>query len=141
VTELKITTVLGLDYGKKRIGIATGQTITHTASPVVTLTQVNGNPDWDGIRQQIKQWSPDALILGIPYHIDGTESDMTKTVLGFSRELEQRFSLPVYKIDETLSSYAAEEVLKKNTKIGKHNKHEVDKMAAAIIVQTWLNQQ
>jgi len=133
--------VLGLDYGTKRIGIATGQTITNTASPVTTLTQVNGLPDWDGIEQQIQQWSPDALIVGIPYHTDGTESEMTKSALAFSNELEHRFSIPIYRVDETLSSYAAEEILKKNTKIGKHNKHEVDKMAAAVIVQSWLNQQ
>lgn len=137
----KLTTVLGLDYGTKRIGIATGQTITNTASPIITLTQIKGSPDWDGIKNQIEQWSPDALIVGIPYHTDGKESDMTQKALNFSVELEQRFSLPVFKIDETLSSQAAEEILKKNTKIGKHNKHEVDKMAAAVIVQSWLNQQ
>ncbi len=141
MAKFKGTTVLGLDYGTKRIGIATGQTITNTASPVTTLTQVNGSPDWDGIKQQIQQWSPDALIVGIPYHIDGTESDMTKSALKFSAELEQRFSIPIYRIDETLSSHAAEEILKKNTKIGKQNKQEVDKMAAAVIVQSWLNQQ
>jgi putative Holliday junction resolvase len=141
VTEHKITRVLGLDYGTKRIGVATGQTITHTASPVATLTQVNGSPDWDGIKEQIEQWSPDALIVGIPYHVDGKESDMTQKALNFSAELEQRFSIPVYRINETLSSHAAEEILKKNTKIGKHNKCEVDKIAAAIIVQSWLDQQ
>lgn len=137
----KITTVLGLDYGTKRIGIATGQTITHTAAPITTLTQINGSPDWNGIEQQIEQWSPDALIVGIPYHLDGKKSEMTKKALNFSEELEQRFSLPVYRIDETLSSHAAEDILRKNTKISQHNKHEVDKIAAAVIVQSWLNQQ
>jgi putative Holliday junction resolvase len=141
MTKFKGTTVLGLDYGTKRIGIATGQTITHTAAPITTLTQINGLPDWNGIQEQIKQWSPDALIVGIPYHLDGKESDMTQKALDFSSELEQRFSIPVYRIDETLSSHAAEEILNKKTKIGKHNKSEVDKMAAAIIVQSWLNQQ
>ena len=66
---------------------------------------------------------------------------MTKTVNEFCSALENKFSQPVIKINETLSSQEAEEKLKKNTKIGKHNKQEIDKMAAAIIVQSWLDQQ
>jgi putative Holliday junction resolvase len=136
----QITTVLGFDYGAKRIGIATGQTITSTATPVTTLTAVNSSPDWDGIHKLIKQWNPDALIVGIPYFLDGKESEMTKTVQNFCDELEKRFGKSVLKVNETLSSYEAEQALKKKLKIGKHNKQEIDKMAAAIIVQSWLDQ-
>jgi putative Holliday junction resolvase len=135
-----IITVLGFDYGAKRIGIATGQTITSTATPVTTLTAVNSSPDWDGIHKLIKQWNPDALIVGIPYFLDGKESEMTKTVQNFCDELEKRFGKSVLKVNETLSSYEAEQALKKKLKIGKHNKQEIDKMAAAIIVQSWLDQ-
>ena len=136
-----ITSVLGIDYGLKRIGIATGQTITGSSTPITTLNQINGNPDWDAINQLIGQWKPQALIVGMPYHLDGTENDMTKIVEAFCQELEQRFALPIYKISEVLSSYEAEQSLKQQKKIGKHNKHEIDKMAAAIIVQNWLDQQ
>lgn len=141
MTNTNITTVLGIDYGLKRIGIATGQTITGSASPVTTLEQINGSPNWSEIEQLITQWKPQALIVGMPYYLDGTENDMTKIVGVFCLELEQRFALPVFKINEALTSYEAEEMLKINTKIGKHNKHEIDKMAAAIIVQNWLDQQ
>lgn len=137
----QITTVLGFDYGAKRIGVATGQTITGTATPTTTLTQVNGLPDWAGIEKLIEQWKPGALVVGIPYFLDGKESDMTKIVEQFCDELEKRFPEPVFKVNETLSSYEAESILKKNIKIGKHNKQEVDKMAAAVIVQSWLDQQ
>ncbi len=136
-----ITTVLGIDYGLKRIGIASGQTITGSASPITTLNRINGSTDWDALGQLINQWKPQALIVGMPYYLDGKENDMTKTVEKFCLELEQRFAIPIFKINEALSSYEAEEMLKKNTKIGKHNKHEIDKMAAAIIVQNWLDQQ
>ncbi|MDH5610932.1 MAG: Holliday junction resolvase RuvX [Gammaproteobacteria bacterium] len=137
----RITSVIGFDYGLKRIGIATGQTITNSATPITTLNQINGSPDWPALEQLINQWKPQALIVGMPYYLDGKENDMTKSVEAFCLELEQRFTLPVFKINEALSSYEAETMLKKNTKIGKHNKHEIDKMAAAIIVQNWLNQQ
>ena len=137
----KITTIMAIDYGRKRIGIASGQTITGSASPITTLNQINGAPDWAGLAELIGQWQPQALIVGMPYYLDGKENDMTKIVDLFCLELEQRFALPVYKINEALSSYEAEAMLKKNTKIGKHNKHEIDKMAAAIIAQNWLDQQ
>ena len=133
--------MLGFDYGTRRIGIASGQTITSTATPITTLTAVDSSPDWDGIQQLIKQWNPDALIVGIPYFLDGKESEMTKTVQNFCDELEKRFNKSVLKVNETLSSYEAEQALKKKLKIGKHNKQEIDKMAAAIIVQSWLDQQ
>lgn len=141
MTNTNITTVLGIDYGLKRIGIATGQTITGSASPITTLNQINGSPDWKAIENLIVQWMPQALIVGMPYYLDGKENDMTKAVEVFCLELEQRFAIPIFKINEALSSYEAEAILKKNTKIGKHNKHEIDKMAAAIIVQNWLDQQ
>lgn len=140
MTEHKITTVLGFDYGVKRIGIATGQTITSTAAPILTLNQVNGSPDWAGIQKLIVKWNPDALIVGLPYFLDGKESEMTKIVQNFCEELEKRFPKPVLTVNEALSSYEAEKTLKKKLKIGKHNKQEIDKMAAAIIVQSWLDQ-
>ncbi len=137
----KITSVVGFDYGKKRIGIATGQTITHSATPCTTINQIDGNPDWPSIEAEIKQWKPQALIVGMPYHTDGSENKMTAACRQFCYELEKRFKLPVIETNETLSSDEAEEILKQHIKINKQNKHEVDRMAAAIIVQRWLNQQ
>jgi len=140
-TEKDITSVLGFDYGKKRIGIATGQTITHSATPCTTLLQVDGNPDWLAIENEIKQWNPQALIVGIPFHTDGSENKMTAACRHFCYELKKRFELPVIEVNEALSSQQAEEILKENIKINKQNKHEIDRMAAAIIVQRWLNEQ
>jgi len=136
-----IRCVIGFDFGLKRIGLATGQTITGTASPLATLQAVNQKPDWDSIDTHIRQWKPDALIVGIPYQLDGGESDITRAARNFGRKLEQRFKLPVYTIDESLSSNEAEQQLKQDIKISKHNKHEIDKIAAAIIVQSWLDSQ
>ena len=138
---MNITSVLGFDYGKKRIGLATGQTITCSATPCKTIEQIDGNPDWPAIAHEIKQWRPQALIVGMPYHIDGSENKMTAAARQFCYELEKRFKLPVIEINEALSSQQAEEILKENMKINQHNKQEIDKMAAAIIVQRWLDQQ
>ena len=88
------TSVLGFDYGKKRIGIATGQTITHSATPCTTINQVDGNPDWLAIENEIHQWRPQALIVGMPYYTDGSENRMTSAVRQFAYELKKRFKLP-----------------------------------------------
>ena len=138
---MKITSVLGFDYGKKRIGTATGQTITHTATPNKTINQIDGNPDWQSIEAEIQQWKPQALIVGMPFHTDGSENRMTAAARQFAYELEKRFKLPVIEVNEALSSQQAEEILRQHMKINKQNKHEIDRMAAAIIVQRWLDQQ
>ena len=136
-----ITNVFGFDYGKKRIGTATGLTITGSATPNKTINQVDGNPDWKAIETELEQWRPQALIVGMPYHTDGSENDMTRLVKHFCYELEKRFKLPVFEVNEALSSSEAEAILKEKMKINQHNKHEIDRMAAAIIVQRWLDQQ
>ena len=136
----KITCVLGFDFGKQRIGIASGQTITATATPQTTIKPLHGNPDWDAIAEQIKQWQPQALIVGMPYHLDGTANTMTRAVEDFCHALKKRFKLPIILVDERHSSAQAEAILKQNIKIGQHNKDEIDKMAAAVIVQRWLDE-
>jgi putative Holliday junction resolvase len=135
-----IKTVLGFDFGEQRIGVASGQTLTNSATPLITLNAVNQKPDWQAIEKLIVEWQPDALIVGIPTYLDGSESDMTRRAQRFSRQLEGRFKLPIYTVNESLTSFEAEQTLKKNKKIGQHNKQEIDKMAAAIIVQSWLEQ-
>ncbi len=135
-----IQSVLGFDYGERRIGIATGQTITASATPLTTLKCINQKPDWVAIEKLITQWQPDALIVGLPLYLDGNSSDMTAKAERFARQLEGRFHLPVFTINESLTSFEAEQQLQQNKKIDQHNKEEIDKMAAAIIVQNWLEQ-
>lgn len=137
----EIRTVLGFDYGLKRIGVATGQTITSTSNPLTTIKQHDDDSHWQQIEDLVRQWKPDALLVGIPYMLDGSETKMGEHARDFKAELEQRFELPTMLVDETLSSFQAEEILKQNMQLGQHNKAEVDKMAAAVIVQGWLNQQ
>jgi len=136
-----IETVLGFDFGTKRIGIATGQVLTGNANPLTTLTNVNNKPDWESIEKLIAEWKPQALVVGLPYLLDGKETEMTIRADKFSRRLHGRFGLPVFTISETLSSFEAEEILKQNKKIDKQNKHEIDKLAAALITETWLQEQ
>lgn len=132
--------VLGFDFGERRIGVATGQTITRSATPLTTLQAVDNHPDWISIEKLIAEWKPTALVVGIPAHLDGSASDMSKKAERFCRQLEGRFRLPVHRINESLTSFEAEQHLREKKKSTQHNKQEIDRMAAAIILQSWLDQ-
>jgi len=129
-------TVLGFDYGKVRTGIAVGQSVTGTATALTTLNSRNLKPDWEGISALIHEWQPDALVVGIPVHMDGTEQEMTTAARKFGRQLNGRFQLPVFEAEERLSSMEAEQYL-----VDSRDKAAIDKEAARLILQSWLEQQ
>ncbi|HYQ73177.1 MAG TPA: Holliday junction resolvase RuvX [Gammaproteobacteria bacterium] len=129
-------TLLGFDYGKFRIGIAVGQDITATATALCTLNCRDGEPDWDKISSLIAEWSPGSLIVGLPLHADGSDSETTRAARNFARELEARYRLPVYGMDERLSSHAAKELQRDGP--GK-DRSGIDAIAARIILQNWLD--
>ncbi len=129
-------TLLGFDYGKHRIGIAVGQDITGTATALCTLGCPDGRPDWDKISRLIAEWSPAALVVGLPLHADGSDSKTTVAARSFAGELETRYQLPVYSMDERLSSHAAQELQRKARE---KNRDGTDAIAARIILQNWLD--
>lgn len=130
---------LGFDHGEKRIGVAVGQRITGTASSLVTLTALDGQPDWGEVAALIEQWQPDVLVVGRPAHADGSESDSTRRASRFARRLEGRFGIRVETIDEHLSSVAAEQILHGAT-LQNGDVGQIDREAARIILQDWLDQ-
>jgi len=133
-------TLLGFDFGSRRIGVAVGQRITGTASALTTLAARDGQPDWDQVSKLLETWQPQALVVGQPLQLDGSRSDITEAAERFARRLEGRFRLPVYLCDERLSSHAADHWLsehrgdKRGTPSG-----GLDAAAAQIILQDWLD--
>ena len=134
----KIKTVLGFDFGLKHIGVATGQTFTRTAQPLTSVSAEQGNPNWNQIIDLIKTWKPDALIVGIPLNMDGTEQPLTQIARNFLHELEQRFLLPVYAVDERLSTVEARARLFEKGGYKALNKKAIDSVSAQLIVESWL---
>ncbi len=130
-------TLLGFDFGTGKIGIAVGQTITGSATPLETLRWRNGKPDWDGIGRLIDTWRPQALVVGIPYLDDGSEEGWAPRIHRFARQLEGRYHLPVHKVDEQLTSMEARSQLG----LKASSREIVDAMAAKLILETWLSEQ
>lgn len=133
-------TLLGFDYGEKRIGVAVGQALTATATPAETLLCHGNQPDWAGIARLIETWRPHALVVGLPLNMDGTEHEVTEAAREFGRELERRFGLPVHLIDERLTSIEAGHLLAGSTRGARRRKADIDKVAAQLILETWLAQ-
>ena len=129
-------TLLGFDFGRQRIGVAIGQEVTGTATALRTVKSRNGQPDWEQISELIQTWQPDALIVGLPLHADGSESDFTRAVTRFARQLEGRFHLPVHTMDERLSSRVAFGL--QGTPGNEVATKGIDAVAARIILQDWL---
>jgi putative Holliday junction resolvase len=125
-------TLIGFDYGKKRIGVAVGQTLTRTATPLGTVPVTNGIPDWDRISKIIQEWRPAALVVGLPLNMDGTSQAMTRESNRFVRQLSERYQYPVYRADERLSSYEAKSRLQ--------DTRNLDPVAAQAILETWLSE-
>lgn len=136
--------LLGFDYGKRRIGIAVGQELTATATPAATIRSNNEEPDWDAISRLIDTWRPQALVVGLPRNMDGSEHELAEASRRFGHQLHDRYHLPVYWVDERLSSVEAEHVLagryKTAQRQSRRHRDDVDKIAAQIILQTWLGQ-
>jgi len=136
--------LLGFDYGKKRIGVAVGQELTATATPLETVHSTAAGPDWAAISRLIKTWQPGALIVGLPRNMDGTEHELADDARAFGSELHARYQLPVHWIDERLSSMEAQHMLAEQApyprRLAGRHKDDVDKVAAQVILQTWLAQ-
>ena len=132
-------TCLGFDYGLRRIGVAVGETLTGSARALQTVAARDGEPDWDALGGLIRSWEPDALVVGVPLHLDGARQPMTDAAQRFARRLEGRYRLPVHRVDERLSSDEARRVLAARGVVGRTARGRLDPVAAQIILETWLH--
>src|SRR5579883_676282 len=103
--------LIAFDFGMKRIGVAIGQTITQTARPLDTIQAKEGVPNWSAITKLIEKWLPDALVVGIPRNMDGTDQRITHLARDFAQQLRDRYELPVHEMDERLTTKDARERL------------------------------
>ena len=130
-----MTTFLGFDFGTAKIGVAVGQSITGTATPLVTLRTVQQHTDWRRIGELIATWQPAELVVGLPCDIDGRETDIAAPAKRFARQLEGRYRLQVHMVDERLTSMEARRHLRRRPR----NIEELDAIAAGLILETWFS--
>lgn len=136
-------TVIALDFGLRRIGVAVGQQVTRTARPLAVVANGETGPDWQHIESIFREWRPDRIIVGMPAHADGTAAEIGAVVARFIDDL-QRFALPVETVDERYSSVDAEAMLasqRARGRRGRISKELIDSVAAAVIAERWLKKE
>ena len=141
----RVQTVVALDFGLKRIGIASGDTLTHTAHPRTTISNGPAGPDWKAIERILADTRPARIAVGEPYNADGSVSPLTDSARRFAAELAVRSGLAVDLVDERHSSQDAEERLRDARASGERKrrvtKADVDAAAAAVILERWFELQ
>ena len=123
-----ILSYLAFDFGVKRVGVASGNDLTRSATPLITLAE-SGERRFEAIASLIAQWRPDALVVGVPFHPDGVPNENTARARRFARRLLGRFTLPVHEVDERYSTTQARAAGAK----------DLDAASAAIILEQFLN--
>lgn len=136
---MKHQTFLGFDYGEKHIGVAVGSTHSRTAQALTVLHSGKGSPDWHRISALIEEWRPEAMVVGLPFNMDGSASAMTRAARRFGDQLKDRYNLAVHMVDERLSSRIAKGILFEAGVPPKRHKQKLDKLAAQTILQAFLN--
>ena len=124
--------LLCFDFGVKKIGVAVGQTLTGTATPLETIPVRNRRPDWRRVAALLEQWRPQALIVGNPLKLDGSRQRITDQADRFANQLQGRYGLPVLRAEERLSTFEA--------RARQGVKRPDDHVAAQVILEGWLQQ-
>jgi len=119
---------LAFDFGTKRVGVATGNTLTRGATPLRTVA-AEGQQRFTAIAALVQEWQPDALVVGVPFHPDGAPHDNTERARRFARQLHGRFHLPVHEVDERYST----------TEAASDGARDLDAASAAIILNQFLS--
>ena len=136
--------VLSFDYGKRRIGVACGDSVSRAASPLRGVPAGPQGPQWGGIDKLIDDWRPAMLVVGLPYNADGSEGTTAGAARGFAAELGKRYSLPVRLVDERYSSLEAQERLKGARESGMRKRRvtkvDIDAAAACVILERWFDE-
>jgi putative holliday junction resolvase len=134
-----MTRVVGIDLGSRRIGVAVSDGLGLTAQPYATVQRHGGLRDLNAIGEMARAVGADRLVLGLPLDPEGNESDAARRARAFGDKLAAHLALPVELIDESFSTVEAEDVLLAADVSRKRRKEVVDKLAAAVILQRWLD--
>ena len=134
-------TVLGVDAGQRRIGVAVGSAFGAGARPVAVVDVHGGGPDWRQVERLVREWRPDGLVVGDPMTLDGGDQPIRKFARAFAGELRSRYGSPVVMVDERASSIEAAQRFAADRAEGRRRRRDaaaLDAVAAAVIVERWL---
>lgn len=139
-TPEREASILAFDFGTRRIGVAVGNTLVRSAHPLTTIDAADNRERFAAIAALIDEWQPDAVVVGVPLHGDGTVHAMTRRAQRFARQLAGRFGVPVIEVDERHTTQSASAVLRERGGGGRNAREERDAVAAQLILQAYLDE-
>lgn len=139
-TPIGQRTVIGFDFGKKYIGVAVGQEMTGSASPLGSIKANDGIPNWDSLASYLKEWQPDFIVVGLPLNMDGSEQQLTLDAKKFGQRVAGRFGLKVEFQDERLTTADAKEQLFSRGGFKNLKKDNIDAESARLIIESFFEQ-
>lgn len=137
----KIQRLMAFDFGLKSIGIAVGQKVTQTATPLCAIKAVAGEPNWGELQKIVSEWQPDAFVVGIPIDMEGKDLFVTEPARQFAKKLHGHFKLPLYEAEERLTTKEARANLFEEKGFKGLSKANVDAMSAQIILESWMREE
>jgi len=138
-SKVQSGTVLAFDFGERRIGIAVGEHLIHSANPLTTIDNESNEVRFAAITQLVNEWQPKLLVVGLPLSLDGSETEVTQLCKKFARRLNGRFNLPVALIDERYTSAEASQLLNESGIKGRAQKAMLDQVAAQTILRSYFD--
>ena len=129
---------MGIDFGLRHIGLAFGQTVSGTARALGSISVKKGKVDWEDFNKYIQIWEPDAFVLGLPLHMDGSKQHFHPQLVYFKKCLERQYGLQVFWSDEQLSTVEARDILYQDKGKRGLTKKNIDAVSACIILERWL---
>jgi putative Holliday junction resolvase len=132
-------TLIGFDFGTKSIGVAIGQEITGTASPLNALKAVDGIPNWDELQVLFDDWKPHLAIVGLPLNMDGSDQHITFAAKKFANRLNAKYRVKVETCDERLTTVDAKAQLFAMGGYKKLDKQKIDSVSACLILESWMS--
>lgn len=133
--------ILAFDYGTRRIGVAVGNELLHSARELTPLTARDGIPDWSIVTRLLNEWQPDLLVVGLPLNMDGSESEMSTRARKFGNRLHGRFGKPCEMVDERGTTREAKTIAREAGHKGNYRQDSVDGIAAILILEGWFAHQ
>ena len=134
-----IRTYLGFDFGRRYIGVAVGRSPGARAQALATVAARDGRPDWIQVDRVVRDWQPQALVVGLPVHMDGQPQPLTQAARRFGNQLQARYNVPLHWADERLTTWSAHQDLTERGIPGRRHKPQLDARAAEMLLQAFLD--
>ncbi|RYZ82251.1 MAG: Holliday junction resolvase RuvX [Moraxellaceae bacterium] len=132
--------VMGFDFGTQKMGMACGNSLSNTAQPLAIFPMRDGIPDWDKLEKLIAQWQPNTCVVGLPLNMDDSESELSARARKFARRLRHRLNIPVWMVDERLTTREARNSLFSYQQQGHGKKTNADSLAATMLIESWFRE-